>query len=122
MEWQKGQKKILKKALVNGEAPNLALLTYLTTSGVNNTPSSAYCLMQRNPRTTLPSVKSSFTSRETDTSNQSHMIKKDHDQHVPNLPVLQIGDTVRLRQKVFPKKLWDRKGRVLSKLEEPSML
>ena len=57
--------------------------------------------MQRNPRTTLPSVKSSSKSRETDKSNQSHKIKKHHDQHACNLPDLQIGDTVRLRQKAF---------------------
>ena len=49
--------------------------------------------MQRNPRTTLPSVKSSSKSRETDKSNQSHKIKKYHDQHARNLPDLQIGDT-----------------------------
>ena len=112
-------KKLLKKALANDEDPYLALLAYRTTPGVNNTPSSAYCLMQRNSRTTLPSVKSSSKSRETDKSNQSHKIKKYHDQHACNLPDLQIGDTVRLRQKAFPKKLWNRKGKVLSKLEEP---
>ena len=89
-------KKLLKKALANDENPHLALLAYRTTPGVNNTPSSAYCLMQRNPRTTLPSVKSSSKSRETDKSNQSHKIKKYHDQHAHNLPDLQIGDTVRL--------------------------
>ena len=102
-------KKLLKKALANDEDPYLALLAYRTTPGVNNTPSSAYCLMQRNPRTTLPSVKLSSKSRETDKSNQSHKIKKYHDQHARNLPDLQIGDTVRLRQKAFPKKLWNKK-------------
>ena len=112
-------KKLLKKVLANDEDPYLALLAYRTTPGVNNTPSSAYCLMQRNPQTTLPSVKSSSKSRETDTSSQSHKIKKYHDQHARNLPDLQIGDTVRLRKKAFPKKLWNRKGKVLSKLEEP---
>ena len=112
-------KKLLKKALANDEDPYLALLAYQPTPGVNNTPSSAYSLMQRNPRTTLPSVKSSSKSRETDKSSQSHKIKKYHDQHARNLPDLQIGDTVRLRQKAFPKKLGNRKGKVLSKLEEP---
>ena len=37
-------KKLLKKALANGEDPCSALLAYRTTPGVNNTPSSAYCL------------------------------------------------------------------------------
>ena len=86
-------KKLLKKALANGEDPYLALLAYRTTSGINNIPSSAYCLMQRNPRTTLPSVKSSSKSRETDKSHQSHKIKKYHDQHAHNPSDLQIGDT-----------------------------
>ena len=42
-------KKLLKKALANGKDPYLALLAYRTTPGVNNTPSSAYRLMQKNP-------------------------------------------------------------------------
>ena len=34
-------KKLLKKALANGEDPYLALLAYRTKPGINNTPSSA---------------------------------------------------------------------------------
>ena len=94
-------KKLPKKALANGEDPYLALLAYRTTPGISNTPTSAYCLMQRNPRTTLLFVKSSSKSRETDKSNQSHKIKKYHDQHARNLPDLQIGTQLDFDKRYF---------------------
>ena len=103
-------KKLPKKALANGEDPYLALLAYRTTPGINKTPSSAYCLIKRNPRTTLPSVKSSSKSRETDKSIQSHKIKKYHDQHTRNLPDLQIGVQLDFDKRCFQRNCGTKKA------------
>lgn len=50
-------KKLIKKALQNGQHLYLALLNFRTSPTVDGCPSPAFRLMQRNPRTLLPSVK-----------------------------------------------------------------
>ena len=45
--------------------------------------------------------------------------KKYYNQQCRNLPELKVDDIVRLRQKTYPRKFWDKKGTVVAKLEVP---
>ena len=45
--------------------------------------------------------------------------KKYYNQQCRNLPEFKVGDTVRLRQKTYPMKFWEKKVTVVAKLEEP---
>ena len=72
--------------------------------------------MGRDIRTTLPKVR---TARNlADTHNFEYAMKY-YNQKYKNLPELNMGDTVRLRQKTYPRKLRDTKGSVVAKLQEP---
>ena len=48
---------LTKKALQDGDDPYIALLNFRTSPTVDGGPSPAFKVMQRNPRTLLPSVK-----------------------------------------------------------------
>ena len=72
--------------------------------------------MGRDIRRTLPAMKA--TPYSADTQNFEYT-KNYYNQQCKNLPELKVGDTVRLRQKTFPRKFWDKKGTVAAKLQEP---
>jgi len=101
-------KRALTNAFANKEDPYLALLALRTTPISNDSVSPAAKLMGRDIRTTLPA----------DTQKVEYT-KKYCNQQCKNLPELKVGDTVRLRQKTYPRKFWDKKGTVVAKLQEP---
>ena len=72
--------------------------------------------MGRDIRTTLPAMKATTYSADTQ---KVEYTKKYYNQQCKNLPELKVGDTVRLRQKTYPRKFWDKKGTVVAKLQEP---
>ena len=109
-------KKALKKAFVSTEDPYLALLALRTTPLSNGPISPAAIIMGRNIRTTLPTVR---TARNFADTQKIEYPTKHYNRQYKNLPELNVGDTVRLRQKTYPRKLWDTKGSVVAKLQEP---
>jgi len=109
-------KRVLRKAFANKEDPYLALLVLHTTPFSNDSVSPAAKLMGRDIRTTLPAMK--VTTYSADTQKVEYT-KKYYNQQCKNLPELKVGDTVRLRQKTYPRKFWDKNGTVVAKLQEP---
>ena len=109
-------KRVLRKAFANKEDPYLALLALRTTPISNDSVSPAAKLMGRDIRTTLPAMKATTYSADTQ---KVEYTKKYYNQQCKNVPELKVGDTVRLRQKTYPRKFWDKKGTVVAKLQEP---
>ena len=109
-------KRVLRKALANKEDPYLALLALRTTPISNDSVSPAAKLLGRDIRTTLPAIKATTYSADTQ---KVKYTKRYYNQQCKNLPELNVGDTVRLRQKTYPRKFWDKKGTVVAKLQEP---
>ena len=66
--------------------------------------------------TTLPKVR---TTRNLADTQKIEYPTKYYNLQYENLPEVNVGNTVRLRQKTYPRKLWDTKGSVIAKLQEP---
>ena len=91
-------KKLLKKASYNDEDPYLAVLAHRTTPG-NDGRSPAEKLMNRQPRSNLPTINKPAKESQVKPEN------KWYNANARNLPELKIGDTVRIQGN----KTWDRK-------------
>ena len=102
----------MRKAIDNGDDPCLALLALRTTPGTDNSPSSAFRLMNRHLRTPLPCLK---TEKESPPLTRSSKVKEYHDKHSKMLEPLKDGQTVRVREG----KSWSVKGQVKEKAEQP---
>lgn len=95
-------KQSLRKCYDDGSDPYLAMLALRTS--VNSTNSSAaFALMNRNPRTLIPTCENTTNLQPRD---QQH-------KHSVNLPPLQTGDIVRFRDKNSTQ--WNRMGVVVNK-------
>ena len=101
-------KKLIKKALQDGEDPYIALLNFRTSPTVDGGPSPAFKLMQRNPRTLLPSAKQYSVKAPTYSTTYCNRDAKD-------LPSLKPHDTVRIQNGTS----WHEKGKVIEPLEQP---
>ena len=106
-------KKTLRKCFKSGNDPHLALLTLRATPGKDDTPSPAALLMNRELRTTLPTITQPNNKR----SVERHSGKQNNCQRKGGreLPPLNIGDHVRTHDG----KSWSRVGRVLSRCQQP---
>ena len=83
-------------------------------SGVGFEPTPT--IMGRDIRTTLPAMKATIYSADTQ---EIEYTKRYYNHQCRNLSEFKVGDTVRLRQKIYPRKFWDKKGTVVAKLQEP---
>ena len=107
-------KKTLKKALHSGDDPYLALLALHTTPLSHDKPAPATILMNRQLRTTLPTVHNP-TQPPSDPSKIKALENRQTNQPHRKLQPLAAGDSVRFRGKAA----WDRKGVVLDKCKQP---
>ena len=101
-------KKLIKKALQDGEDLYIALLNFRTSPTVDGGPSPAFKLMQRNPRTLLPSAKQYSVKAPTYSTTYYNRDAKD-------LPSLKPHDTFRIQNGTS----WHEKGKVIEPLEQP---
>ena len=101
-------KNLIKKTLQDGEDPYLALLNSRTSPTVDGGPSPAFKLMQRNPKTLLPSAKPYCVKA----PNYSSAY---YNQGAKSLPSLSAHDTVRIQNGTS----WATKGKVIEPLEYP---
>ena len=101
-------KNLIKKTLQDGEDPYLALLNFRTSPTVDGGPSPAFKLMQRNPRTLLPSAKP-YRLKAPNYSSAYY------NQGAKSLPSLGAHDTVRIQNGTS----WATKGKVIEPLEYP---
>ena len=108
-------KKALKKASASKEDPVLALLSLSTTPMSCDSMSLATKCMGRDICTTLPKVR---TTRHLADAQKIEYPTNYYNRQYTNLPELHLGDTVRFRQKPYPRKLWDTKGSVVAKVQE----
>ena len=92
----------------DGEDPYLALLNFRTSPTVDGGPSPAFKLMQRNPKTLLPSAKPYCVKA----PNYSSAY---YNQGAKSLPSLSAHDTVRIQNGTS----WATKGKVIEPLEYP---
>ena len=99
-------KQTLKKAFASNQDPYLTFLALRTTS-FQDKSSSAFQLMNRNLRTTLPRI-----------SHRQRMKPNTDDSSKHDLPELKPGDSVRVRFERNPSK-WSVKEKVLRKLSQP---
>ena len=88
-------KKALRKVVKSGHHVYLGLLALRTAPSKDNGKSPAFKLMNRNPRTLLPSVVPFRDFQESNTSNEE-TTKKYHSQHAKDLPSLSPSVTVRV--------------------------
>eukprot|EP00112_Aurelia_sp_Birch-Aquarium-sp1_P023106 Seg6752.2 transcript_id=Seg6752.2/GoldUCD/mRNA.D3Y31 product="hypothetical protein" protein_id=Seg6752.2/GoldUCD/D3Y31 len=105
-------KRTLKKAMHSNEDLNLALLALRTTPVKNSAVSPVFLLMNRNPRTTLPTLvgnkKMKFYSRD-----MRKNVAGKYNSRAKDLPVLKPGQTVRLHDG----KDWSRKAKIIDNHE-----
>ena len=110
---------MIKKAKKNDEDPYLALLSYRSSPSTDGLPSPAERLFGRRIRTRLPSFKPARRNEEI--LSRLHQRKRHqkfhHDRTAKDLPKVDVGETVRIRQ--GNKKEWSTKCKVMAESKYP---
>ena len=107
-------KRTLKKAQESGHDVHLALLT-LTTTPSHDGKSPAFMLVNRNPRSPLPSI----IPNKSHLIPTNHKIKQYHDRHATNLQELAPGAAVRMR--IHSDTSWKERGKIIERCQQPRL-